>query len=221
MVRATRVDTRDAADPSATYAETLSASLKSAGVAHKVVTYEFRYRTRLREEAIGTRTAVLYRDENDPRNPWWLMDDRLSKPLWLPGENLEYQLAYYIHRPATVVSVDGFKASGEGKKLAGTRPEERSNFLARLFPARKDTGSRLQVRREAPRVAVTADAENAPGEITPRALALFRARHGTEFDRASVMDRVKMEHLLRAHRQFVERWSAPKHREAVTRVRRS
>ena len=80
-VRAVRVDTRDSSDPSATYAEHLSDTLKAAKVEHKIVTYEYRYRTALREEAVGTRTAVIYRDDSDPRNPWWLMDERVSKPV--------------------------------------------------------------------------------------------------------------------------------------------
>src|SRR6187455_1897076 len=80
-VRSVRVDTRDSDDPSAAYAEHLSGVLKSANVEHKVVTYEYRYRTVLREEAIGTRTAVLYRDDRNPNNPWWLTDERLYKPV--------------------------------------------------------------------------------------------------------------------------------------------
>src|SRR5215213_2792355 len=90
-VRSVRVDTRDAEDASAAYAEHLSGVLKSANVQHKIVTYEYRYRTALREEAVGTRSAVLYRDETNPRNPWWLSDERLSKPVWLPGEDETHQ----------------------------------------------------------------------------------------------------------------------------------
>ena len=215
-VRSARVDTRDAADPSAAYAEHLRGVLKSAGVAHKVVTYEFHYRTRLREEAIGSRTAVIYRDGDSASNPWWLMDDRLRQPVWLPGENVENQIEYYIHRPATITSVEGSKGRGsEGKMIASARTEEeRPSFWARLFPNRQNEAPRLQVRAKgAPITTVTAATAEAPvdGHITPRALALFRARHGTEFDPASVTDRVKMEHLLQVHRQFVERWEHPAH----------
>ena len=217
-VRSARVDTRDAADPSAAYAEHLSGVLKSAGVAHKVVTYEFRYRTRLREEAMGSRTAVIYRDGDNTSNPWWLADDRLRQPLWVPGENVETQIAYYIHRPATVVSVKANGGGGgEGKRLAAAPAEERPSFFARIFPAKQNGAPRLQVRaraKEAPVTVVTS--APAEGQITPQALALFRARHGSEFDPASVADRVKMEHLLRVHRQFVERWEHPTHHAAAT-----
>src|SRR5688572_28636460 len=86
-VRSVRVDVRDTADPSGVYAEQLSSVLRTAGVEHRVVTYQFRYHTRLREEAVGTRTAVIYRDDSNPANPWWLMDDRAKNPVWVPGSD--------------------------------------------------------------------------------------------------------------------------------------
>lgn len=152
-VISTRVDTRDSGDPSATYAEQMSGVLKSSNVEHKVVTYEFRYRTRLREDAMDTRTAVLYRDDAGGRNPWWLVDNVSRTPVWLPGENVEKQLEFYLHRPATVLTVNGVSASGDGKAATGdgkiafakakveTKKDERS-FFARLSPVSKTERSR-------------------------------------------------------------------------------
>lgn len=222
-VRSARVDTRNEADPSAAYAEHLSGVLKSARVPHKVVTYEFQYRTRQSEEAMGSRTAVIYRDGEGSRHPWWLMDERLHQPVWLPGENVEHQIEYYIHRPATITSVDGDKGhGGEGKMIAGAQTaEERPSFLARLFPSRRNEAPRLRVRTKPEPVTVVAAAPvAAEGQITSRALALFRARHGTEFDPGSVTDRVKMEHLLQAHRQFVDRWEQPAPQGAAAKKQR-
>src|SRR5687767_8741754 len=85
---ATRVrpgETKRDADPSDAYANKLHAALASHGVEHKVVVYQYRYTTRLREEAVGTRTAVIYRDDTKPSHPWWLKDDRLNTPVWLPN----------------------------------------------------------------------------------------------------------------------------------------
>jgi len=155
-VISTRVDTRDSGDPSATYAEHMSGVLKSSGVQHKIVTYEFRYRTRLREDAMDTRTAVLYRDEAGGRNPWWLVDNVSRTPVWLPGENVEKQLEFYLHRPATVLTVNGISASSDGKSLLGeaksvtakvkTKPKpeakEEASFFARLLPVGKTERSR-------------------------------------------------------------------------------
>ena len=212
--RAVRVDTRDSDDPSAAYAEHLSGVLKTAHVEHKIVTYEYRYRTALREEAIGTRTAVIYRDDKNPNNPWWLMDESLSKPVWLPGEDENRQVSFYMQKPATVVSTTTI--GGEDGKRVIAAPDAFASperMVARLEPVRKTERSFqwptwFGRRHEAQLVAV-ARARPQPvigliRPIAPRALeaaeppliALFRTRHGTNFDRASEVDRRKMEELL-------------------------
>lgn len=195
-VISTRVDTRDAADPSAAYAEQLSAALKAAGVEHKIVTYEFRYRTRLREDAIETRSAVLYRDAGSSRDPWWLADGHSGDPVWLPGSDLDKQLEFYLHRPATVLSVDGSPAGSDGKRQTAEPGLDRPSFFARLWPVRKTERSRK----------FPAPAQPAPAsKFSERQLAIFRAHHGSTFDPASVIDRVKMERLVHAHANFVTR----------------
>jgi hypothetical protein len=182
-VRSSRIDTRDAAGASGDYAERLSAVLKSAHVEHKTVTYEFRYRTRLNEEAISTRTVVLYRDGRSARHPWWLMDERLRQPVWLPGENLDHQLSFYAHRPASVVAINGQSTTGEGKVQVAEGP----SLFARLWPMRKTERS-----RQFPTLLAARDTG-----ISAEVLALFRVRHGSEFDPSSVLDRVKLEQLRR------------------------
>jgi hypothetical protein len=203
-VRAVHVDTRDAADPFAAYAGQVSASLRAAGVQHKVVTYQFRYRTELREEAIATRTAVIYRDGNDPKNPWWLAEDRLRAPVWLPGNDLNRQLSFHVRRPAEVLSVE----EGDGKGVIeseddsvqiarrSSAPERGATpgWFQRLF-ARHTQPAPRAIEVVPPRLS---PARTVPTDSTPdtSALALFRARHGTAFDPASITDRLKMEALL-------------------------
>ncbi len=213
-VRAVRVDTRDADDPSARYAEHVSGVLKTANVEHKIVTYEYRYRTALREEAIGTRTAVLYRDDRNPNNPWWLTDERLFKPVWVPGEDENRQVSFYLHRPASVVSTRVI-GDGEGKRIIGApgTPTPAERMVARLDPVKKTERSRNWFGRPTGPQAETrliASAVRKPAAIRANRLrpasallngdlryaALFRARHGTAFDRASTTDRRKMEDLL-------------------------
>lgn len=121
-VTAARIDTRHEADPSKAYATQLSRTLESASVEHKVVTYQFRYRTRLREEAIGTRTAVVYRDDTHPRNPWWIMDEQLKKPVWLPGHDLGKQVAFYLRDDAEVVETQNVPAGGGSKTMIAELP---------------------------------------------------------------------------------------------------
>jgi hypothetical protein len=218
-VLSTRVDTRDSADPSAAYAERLSSNLKSAGVEHKIVTYEFRYRTRLREDAVDTRTAVLYRDDDSGRDPWWLADDRTANnPVWLPREDLDYQLAFYLHRPATVVSVHRVRGSSDGKKSMVEPAIQGQTALTRLEPVRKTERSRkffaFSRATPAPVKTVHQPARFAHAPISKaartsardaRQLALFRARHGSTFDPSSITDRVKMERLLRKRGEIARR----------------
>ena len=218
-VISSRIDTRDEADPSAAYAERLSSRLKQAGVEHKLVTYEFRYRTRLREEAVDTRTAILYRDDNHSRDPWWLADDRSAyNPVWLPREDINYQLAFYLHRPATVISVHHVPGSSDGKKSIKEPAVQGQTALARLEPVRKTerSWSFLSLFRPAP---VPAKTVRQPGRAKPtlmaqaprgsspnaRHLALFRARHGTNFDPSSIADRIKMDRLVQRRGHIARR----------------
>jgi hypothetical protein len=109
--------TRDP-DPSNAYAAKLHAALSERGIEHKVVVYQYRYTTRLREEAVGTRTAVIYRDNSNPRYPWWLKDDRLNKPFWLPDGELNVQVSFYLRRKAEVIEQKDYPAQGGSGKTA-------------------------------------------------------------------------------------------------------
>jgi hypothetical protein len=189
-VRASRLEYR--AESSEAYADHLSATLKTSRVPHKVVTYEYRYRTPGGEEAIATRTAVLYRDGTDTRDRWWLMEDRLRTPAWVPGEDPEYQITFYLRRQATVVSVDG-SGVGEGKREISAEPAAAVAF-ARLMPVRRTERSRKQI--------AIVRAEK-PGSIPAKHLVAFRLRHGGKFDPSSVADRLKMERLLQGTRGTV------------------
>jgi hypothetical protein len=107
----------DGTDTSAAYAAKLHRVLRAASVDHKVVTYEYHYPTRFyHEEALGTHTAVIYRDNINPNNPWWLMEDRLAKPVWVSGEHSEDQVAFYIQEQVHVVNEKDFPASGRDYK---------------------------------------------------------------------------------------------------------
>ena len=97
-------------DPASAYAEKLHTTLQNARVEHKVVTFKFRYRSRLLLHREGEETAVIYRDPATPAQPWWLMSERLSTPVWLPTQPLASQVAFHLRRPATVVKVEAFPA---------------------------------------------------------------------------------------------------------------
>ncbi len=106
--------------PAPAYANRVHAALRDAGVAHKVVTFKFRYHSRLQLNREGEETVVVYRDTATPAHPWWLAAERFSNPVWLPEKPLERQLGSYLSRPVSIVKVEDFPArSGarDGKRI--------------------------------------------------------------------------------------------------------
>ena len=162
-----------AADPSVAYAAHLHRVLTAEGVEHRVVTYQYQYTTLLREEAIGERTAVIYRDNTKPSTPWWITDDRLSRPVWLPNGTVEKQLNFVCRARASVIKLRDFPGSDDGKAVLA--PERRSGFR----------NGRSEALRP---VALGSEPRASSGRLD----ALFQLRHGTPFDPASVLDRQKM-----------------------------
>ena len=108
-------------DSSKQYAEGLSHELTADRIEHKVVTYQYRYDTRRRDELTTERTAVIYRDDTNPKYPWWLKDESSNRAVWLPNGSLEQQLHFYIGREIQIVDA-GHDAGGEGKEIVQPRP---------------------------------------------------------------------------------------------------
>lgn len=162
-----------AADPSMAYAAHLHRVLTAKGVEHRVVTYQFQYTTLLREEAIGERTAVIYRDNSNPAAPWWITDDRLSRPVWLPNGTVEKQLNQVCRARASIVKLRDFPGSHDRKTVAAS--DRRTGF-------RNGRGEVLRP------VALGVEPRNSTADLD----GLFQRRHGTPFDPVSVLDRQKM-----------------------------
>ena len=97
------------------YAQELHKSLRQARVEHKVVTFTFTHTTASRVNATGEGTAVIYRDSGTPAHPWWLMEEKLFSPVWLPSEALERQVAFHLQRPVSIVKVEEYPAPGAKK----------------------------------------------------------------------------------------------------------
>lgn len=168
-----RPDLSGAADPSAAYAAHMHRVLTAEGVEHRVVTYQFHYVTLLREETVGIRTAVIYRDDASPSSPWWVTDDRLSRPVWLPNGPVEKQLNFVCRARAEVLKLRDFPGShdartvlGTGRKTTFRSARESGLGPVALGPSQRAGASRLD--------------------------EVFQIRHGTPFDPASVLDRQKM-----------------------------
>jgi hypothetical protein len=211
------------ADPSQAYAEKLHTVLKKSKVEHKLVTYQYHYTTRLREEAVGTRTAVLYKDETNPKNPWWLMDERLGKPVWLPNDEVDKQVAFYLRRKADVVEQKAFSGGGEEQTptemVAASHPvvppnEPAVTRIAKVKPAPAPVVAVARVKPQQPapvpmgETAFIRPAHFAPvpqtgpvpvpHSIEARFDEIFRVYHGTDYDPASPIDRRKMETIKHA-----------------------
>jgi hypothetical protein len=178
------------ADPSSFYAEKLHAVLLDQGVEHFVVTYQYHYYTSHYEEALSTRTAVVYRDDTNPRYPWWLKDDRTATPVWLPEGDLDKQLSFYCRRPAHVIEAKHYLVhGGSGKamlppprtsqqkvQLRGSvaqRPQPHPHVAERVQPVTKIT----QAKAAQPQAVKTAGGYHHP--TTERAAVTKIQRPGT------------------------------------------
>ena len=80
-------------------------------IPHKVVTYKFDRASLLNGTEKVERTGVVYFDESNRKQPWWIMADTLSKPVWLPNEPLEHQIAFFARGPAQVVELHDYTTS--------------------------------------------------------------------------------------------------------------
>ena len=175
------------ADPSAYYAEKLHQVLLKEGVEHCVVTYQYHYYTHRYEEAVGRRTAIVYRDDADGQHPWWLKDDRTATPFWLPDSNLDEQLSFYCRRKAEVLEKKHYPAHGSGKEVVAPRRTAQNKVQFRtsiaLWVSPASNGPARQASHPVPR--------------DERLEKLFRARNGSSYDPTSAIDRRKMEQLKR------------------------
>lgn len=134
-VKAVRHSGPSVQDPASAYAEKLHTTLQNARVEHKVVTFKFRYRSRLLLHREGEETAVIYRDPATPAQPWWLMSERLSTPVWLPTQPLASQVAFHIRRPATIVKVEAFPAEI-------CKPARESKYVEKNHTGKKNAGKK-------------------------------------------------------------------------------
>jgi hypothetical protein len=113
----TRIALPPGGDASRVYADGLHHELKAARVEHRVVTYQYRYDTRLREDAVVERTSVIYRDDSNAKYPWWIKDERSGRPTWLPNGSVQQQLRFYVGRDVEILD-PGKGYGGGGKQVA-------------------------------------------------------------------------------------------------------
>jgi hypothetical protein len=189
------------ADPSAYYAEKLHVVLLDQGVEHSVVTYQYHYYTNHYEEAVGTRTAVIYRDNDSPGYPWWLKDDRTALPVWLPAGDLDKQISFYCRRKAEVIEKKYYPAHSSGKAMAPPKHSaQQVQFRGEVAQRSPQPLPRVHVaERVQPAIkgveAKPVEKKSTFAMLKARLEKLFRFRNGTDYDPASSVDRRKMEQL--------------------------
>ncbi len=190
------------------YLNRLHQVLRDAGIAHKVVTYQFRFHNVYREENVQTETAILYSDDTTPRSPWWVMDEYHHVPVWLPNWELDAQIEFFIQRPVEIVSVKDYPAGAPQPRVATVKrtPQRSVTHTAREKKFRSlFANSGKAPRRERPVTTPAAPVDSDP--LTTKVLAsdtsdsradsLFRSTHGTAYDPTSSVDRAKMNTLRR------------------------
>ncbi len=165
-------------DASKIYAAALDRELTASGVEHKVVTYQYHYRSRVSDDATAEYTAVIYRDGANPKYPWWLKDERHGRPLWLPNGSIEQQIEFYVGRDVEITG------GGDGKAVA----------VGELEPILRRITRSLRLSAPRPRETPPPVAESLK---LPSFYEAFRNIHGTEYDATSPVDRKKMEEILR------------------------
>ncbi len=129
--------TGDAKDKSRAYAAGLHSTLLRAGIAHKVVVFQFQYSSKFTLKGSVERTAIIYKDTAEPKNPYWIMDDHLTCPVWLPNESVERQISFYVRRPTTVVSVTDFPASDDKAVKPLEKSARRKTAISRIQPVKQ------------------------------------------------------------------------------------
>ena len=131
----TRIAVPAEGDISKAYAAGLHRELKADRIAHQVVTYQYRYRSRLRDDATAERTAVIYRDDTNPAYPFWLKDETSNRPVWLPNGSAEQQIRFYVGREVQVLDPD--PSHGDGKEMSAPHVHGKKHAASKKKNAKK------------------------------------------------------------------------------------
>lgn len=179
-----RVDTRGVGNPSEFYAEALSRELAASRVEHRVVTYQYRIRPRLREEGVAQRTAVIYKDPAHPDYPWWLKDNLSARPVWLPNTEVSRQVAFYAQREIEIIDARGMAAPDAKGTVAEARKIESTMRNAPGQPERLILKkSRAQTARERSRLLAS---------LQKVWQSIFHPQRGSALDRGDAGERTEI-----------------------------
>ncbi len=160
----------EAADTQRAYAAELHKLLLESRVPHKIVTAEYHFQSQFQHFAPARRTMVVYRDVTRKGEGWWLMDEGLGAPVWLPNTPLERQIAFYLRRPVTIVDVSDFMGADQAKMvLPLEKTPPRKSGLTSIQPVEPKPAKAHQPKVVAPKpVAPPAPAAKSRIEPAPK-----------------------------------------------------
>ena len=124
---------------SAGYAQGLHHALAGKGIENRLV--KFRYDKPDYPEPVPIiRWGVVYRDEANPKYPFWYMDSLVIKPVWLPNEPLARQLHFVVKvKPRWVAVSSAVLPEGYAKDGPADPAKGATAGWASLFEATNGT----------------------------------------------------------------------------------
>ena len=111
------------------------------------------------------KSAIVFRDDAHQAHPWWYVDAKVRRPIWLPNMDVEGQIRYATRRRVELLQVDRFDPT-----------------LREMEPAATE---------EATEPSTTVKVKTSAGNREAR----FRKVHGTDYNPLSPVDVAKMRKL--------------------------
>lgn len=97
-------------DQSGAYARAVSAELSRQGIENKVVTFRYSVIDGANAEKVITRSSVIYKDDTQPGYPWWLIDNLIRLPVWLPNGSVAEQVHFVTRYQPEILATDEGRA---------------------------------------------------------------------------------------------------------------
>ncbi len=100
-------------EQSEAYARGVSSELTRHGIKNELVTFRYSVADDYNRSKVITRTSVIYRDETRPRYPWWLVDNLVRLPVWLPNGSVSEQVHFVTRYQPEILALNGQKLLDE------------------------------------------------------------------------------------------------------------
>jgi len=106
------------------YAKAVSSELTRRGIENKLVTFRYTVAGNDNAPQIITRSSVIYRDETG-NYPWWLIDNMLALPVWLPNGSVAEQVHFVTRYEPEIIAVNEPERQGRYASSQAVSAEEK------------------------------------------------------------------------------------------------